>query len=294
MRHGSFVLLLALMAGCASPNTASSAAGTAIPGAPLVLATTTLFADMAANVGGNRMRVESIVPAGAHVEEYEPRPEDSRKVAEASLFIENGLDLDKWSEPLLRDKKRDAVVVTLTDGLSTIENDNPHMWFDAQLARKYVEKIRDALVVLDPSSKVYFTDRASAYDGELVKLDEEVRAQIATIPAANRKLVTSHDQFPYFAKAYGMEVVGFAQIEPGKDPTPAELGELVRRVRAAGVPAIFVEAGFSDAISRTLASEAGVKKIVIDMPTDSIGAPPADSYIGVMRTVAKKISEALR
>ncbi|TMC28097.1 MAG: hypothetical protein E6J27_09650 [Chloroflexi bacterium] len=235
MRHGSFVLLLALMAGCASPNTASSAAGTAIPGAPLVLATTTLFADMAANVGGNRMRVESIVPAGAHVEEYEPRPEDSRKVAEASLFIENGLDL-----------------------------------------------------------KVYFTDRASAYDGELVKLDEEVRAQIATIPAANRKLVTSHDQFPYFAKAYGMEVVGFAQIEPGKDPTPAELGELVRRVRAAGVPAIFVEAGFSDAISRTLASEAGVKKIVTDMPTDSIGAPPADSYIGVMRTVAKKISEALR
>lgn len=294
MRYVLLALVLTGLVACAGPNTAPSAAGTPIPGAPLVLATTTLFADMAANVGGNRVRVESIVPAGAHVEEYEPRPDDSRKVAEASLFIENGLDLDKWAEPLLRDKKKDAVIVTLTDGLSTIEDDNPHMWFDAQLARKYVEKIRDALVALDPSGKAYFTDRASAYDADLVKLDGEVRAQIATIPAANRKLVTSHDQFPYFAKAYGMEVVGFAQIEPGKDPTPAELGQLVNKVKAAGVPAIFVEAGFSDAISRALASEAGVKKIVTDMPTDSIGAPPADSYIGVMRTVAQKITEALR
>jgi ABC-type Zn uptake system ZnuABC Zn-binding protein ZnuA len=184
--------------------------------------------------------------------------------------------------------------VILTDGLTTIEDDNPHMWFDVSLARKYVEKIRDALVSLDPSGKGYFTDRARAYDDQLVKLDDEVRAQIATIPAGNRKLVTSHDQFPYFAKAYGMEVVGFAQSEPGKDPTPAELADLVKKVKAAGVPAIFVEAGFSDAISRALASEAGVKKIVTDMPTDSVAAPPADSYIGVMRTVAKKISEALR
>jgi ABC-type Zn uptake system ZnuABC Zn-binding protein ZnuA len=245
-------------------------------------------------VGGDRVTVESIVPAGSHVEEYEPKPEDSKKVAQASLFFQNGLDLDKWAEPLLRDKKKDAAVVTLTEGLPAIDNDNPHMWFDVQLARRYVEKMRDALIALDGAGKQYYTDRAKAYDDQLVKLDAEVKAQIAAIPPARRKLVTSHDAFPYFAKAYGLEILGFAQIEPGKDPTPAELADLVKKVKAAGVPAIFSEVGVSDAIAQTLAKEAGVTKVVTDLPTDSIAAPPADSYIGVVRTVAQKVSEALR
>ena len=290
----SLAAVLATLLACTPATSTPSSAGTAIPGAPLVLATTTLFADMAANVGGNRVRVESIVPAGSHVEEYEPKPEDSKKVAQAALFFENGLDLDKWAEPLLRDKKPDAPVVVLTDGLSPIENGNPHMWFDVQLGRKYVEKIRDALVAIDPVGRQYFLERAKTYDDQLVKLDADVKAQIATIPTQNRKLVTSHDAFPYFAKTYGLEVVGFAQIEAGKDPTPSELAALVRAVKAAGVPAIFSEVGVSDAIAQTLAKEAGIKKVVTDLPTDSIAAPPADSYIGVVRTVTQKIVEALR
>jgi manganese/iron transport system substrate-binding protein len=280
-------LLVATVAAC-TPGSGSTSAK------PLVLATTTIFADMAKNVGGDRVTVESIVPAGSHVEEYEPKPEDSKKVAQASLFFQNGLDLDKWAEPLLRDKKKDAAVVTLADGLPAIDNGNPHMWFDVQLARKYVDKMRDALIALDGAGKQYYADRAKAYDDQLVKLDAEVKAQIATIPSARRKLVTSHDAFPYFAKAYGLEVLGFAQIEPGKDPTPAELADLVKKVRAAGVPVIFSEVGVSDAIAQTLAKEAGVTKVVTDLPTDSIAAPPADSYIGVVRAVAQKVSEALR
>jgi ABC-type Zn uptake system ZnuABC Zn-binding protein ZnuA len=282
-----FALLVATVAAC-TPGTGSASAK------PLVLATTTIFADMAKNVGGDRVTVESIVPAGSHVEEYEPKPEDSKKVAQASLFFQNGLDLDKWAAPLLRDKKRDAAVVTLAEGLPAIDNGNPHMWFDVQLARKYVDKMRDALIALDGAGKQYYADRAKAYDDQLVRLDAEVKAQIATIPSARRKLVTSHDAFPYFAKAYGLEVLGFAQIEPGKDPTPAELADLVRKVKASGVPVIFSEVGVSDAIAQTLAKEAGVTKVVTDLPTDSIAAPPADTYIGVVRTVAQKISEALR
>jgi ABC-type Zn uptake system ZnuABC Zn-binding protein ZnuA len=272
----------------------SCTAPLASTGKPLVLATTTLFADMAANVGGDRVTVESIVPAGSHVEEYEPKPEDSKKVAQAALFFENGLDLDKWAEPLLRDKRAGAPVVILTDGLPAVENGNPHMWFDVQLGRKYVQKIRDALIAIDPAGSQYYIDRAKSYDDQLVALDADVRAQIATIPPQNRKLVTSHDAFPYYAQAYGLEVVGFAQIEPGKDPTPSELAALVQAVKAAGVPAIFSEVGMSDAIAQTLAKEAGVKKIVTDLPTDSIVAPPADSYVGVIRTVTQKIVEALR
>jgi ABC-type Zn uptake system ZnuABC Zn-binding protein ZnuA len=157
-----------------------------------------------------------------------------------------------------------------------------------------VEKIRDALIALDRDGERYYTDRAAAYDAELVRLDAEVRAQIAVIPTERRKLVTSHDAFPYFAEAYGLEVIGFTQIEPGKDPSPAELAALVRTVREAGVPAIFSETGVSPAIAETLAREAGVKTIVTDLPTDSVVAPPGDSYIGVVRLVAQKISQALR
>jgi ABC-type Zn uptake system ZnuABC Zn-binding protein ZnuA len=282
---GMLALLLSTVVSCAAAPETS--------GKPLVLATTTLFADMAANVGGERVRVESIVPAGAHVEEYEPKPEDSKKVARASLFFTNGLDLDKWADPLLRDKKKEAAVIVLTDGLPALE-DNPHMWFDVQLARKYVEKMRDALVAFDVAGKDYYVERASQYDAQLVQLDKDVKAQVATVPPARRKLVTSHDAFPYYARAYGFEVVGFAQIEAGKDPTPSELGELVKTCREAGVPAIFSEVGVSPALAQTLAKEAGITKVVTDLPTDSVVEPPADTYIGVIRSVTQKIVDALR
>ena len=307
---GVLTLVAAVLTGCAGTATPStsqsspqpsqaaspSASPTATPVAnpKLVLATTTIFADWAANVGGNRVKVDSIVPANAHVEEFEPKPEDSKKVATADLIIKNGLDLDDhWADPLLKDKKAATPVLTLTEGLPTIE-DNPHMWFDVQLARKQVEKIRDALIALDGSGKQYYTDRAKAYDDQLVKLDADLKTQVASVPEARRKLVTSHDQFPYFAKQYGFEVVGFAEIEPGKDPTPSELAELIKDVKAAGVPAIFSEVGVSPAIAQTLAREAGVSKVVTDLPTDSLGAPPTDTYIGFMRVVTQKITDALK
>ena len=257
-----------------------------------MLTSTTLFADMARHVAGDRMRVESIVPAGAHVEEYEPRPDDARRVSQAQLFFVNGLDLDRWVEPLLRDKRASAPVVTLTDGLPAI-GDNPHLWFDVSLGRAYVGKIRDALVALDPDGRATYLANAERYDGELAALDVEVRAVIATIPPERRKLVTSHDAFPYFAKAYGLEIVGVTQTEPGKEPTPAELVRLVESVKAANVPAIFSEAGTSSRIVETVARETGVAKVVTDLPTDSVLDPPADSYAGVIRTLARKIADAL-
>src|SRR5919198_1661547 len=283
------VALVIIVAACTAP----APSGTS--GQKQVLATTTLFADMAANVGGDRVKVDSIVPAGSHVEEFEPKPDDSKKVASADLIIKNGLDLDDpWADPLLRDKKASAQVVTLSEGLPTIDNDNPHLWFDVQNARKYVGKIRDALIAIDGGGRDYYTARAKTYDDQLVKLDADVRAQVATIPAARRKLVTSHDAFPYYAKAYGFEVVGFAQPEPGKDPSPSELAQLVGEIREAGVPAIFSEVGVSPSLAQTLAKEAGVTKIVDDLPTDSVVAPPADTYIGVVRVVTQKITDALK
>lgn len=275
------VLSSALLAAC----------GPSGGGNPQLLATTTILADMAKQVAGDRMTVGSIVPAGAHVEEYEPRPDDARRMSEAKLVIANGQGLDKWVEPLLRNAKPGTPVVVMADGLPDIDG-NPHMWFDPALARGYVVKIRDALIALDPAGKDFYTVSALKYSGELLTLETELKAKVATIPPDRRKLVTSHDAFPYFAKAFGFEIVGFAEPEPGKPPSAGELAKLVEEVRSAHVPAIFSEAGGSPQLAETVAKETGAK-VVTDLPTDSLLDRPADSYIGLMRVVVDKIVAAL-
>ena len=259
---------------------------------PQVLATTTILADMAKQVAGDRMTVGSIVPAGAHVEEYEPRPDDAKRMSEARLVITNGLDLDKWVEPLLSNAKAGTPMIAVAEGLSDIE-ENPHMWFDPALARQYVEKIRDALVALDPAGKDAYTTNARAYHDQLVTLESELKAEVATIPVDRRKLVTSHDAFPYFAKAFGFEIVGFAQPEPDKMPSAGELAELIDKVKAAKAPAVFSEAGTSPQLAETIAKETGAK-VVTDLPTDSLLDKPADTFIGLMRVVVDKIVAALK
>lgn len=261
-------------------------------GSPQVLATTTILADMAKQVAGSRMTVGSIVPAGAHVEEYEPRPDDAKRMSEAKLVITNGLDLDKWVEPLLRNANAGTPVVAVTDGLPDVDG-NPHMWFDPALAAGYVKRIRDALIALDPQGKELYTVSALKYSNELLTLEVELKVKVAAIPADRRKLVTSHDAFPYFARAFGFEIVGFAQPEPGKPPSAGELAALVESVKAAGVPAIFSEAGGSSQLADTVANETGVK-VVTDLPTDSLLDKPADSYVGLMRVVVDKIVAALK
>jgi ABC-type Zn uptake system ZnuABC Zn-binding protein ZnuA len=270
-----------------------------------VVASTTVIADLAARVAGPDATVESIAPPGASVEDFAPKPEDARRVAEARVILVNGLALDRWVEPLVRNAAPDALVVTLSDDLPRLgvgesgnpdinANGNPHYWFDVKYAKVYVERIRDALTSADPAHRDGYTSRAASYLGDLDKLDAEIKSKVAQIPPARRKLVTSHDAFPYFASAYGLSVVGFVQPEEGKEPSPAELAELVETVKKAQVPAIFSEAQVSPRLAETLAREAGVKTVVADLPTDSLGPPPADSYVGMMRVIVDKIVQALR
>ena len=287
MNRVATVLLLLMFA--AVPLAACGLAGS---GNAQVLTTTTILADMTKQLAGDRMTVGSIVPAGAHVEEYEPRPDDAKRMSEAKLVITNGLDLDKWVEPLLRNAKSGTPVVVVTDGLPDIDG-NPHMWFDPGLAQRYVDKIRDALIALDPAGRDVYTTSALKYSQDLLALNAELKAKVATIPADRRRLVTSHDAFPYFAKAFGFEIVGFAQPEPDKMPSAGELADLIDKVRVAKVPAIFSEAGVSPQLAETIAKETGAR-VITDLPTDSLLDKPADSYIGLMRVVVDKIVAALK
>lgn len=283
-----------LLAGCTGggPGGSPGASGTGIR----VIATTTVFADIVRNVGGPCVDVGSIVPAGVGPEDYEPKPEDARHLADAKLIVSNGVGLDDFLGKLLASNASEAPRLVLGDGIPTIDVDgrpNPHFWLDPSLVRQYyLPAIEAQLTAIAPACGATITANADAYATQLDALDAELRAKVATIPAPNRKLVTFHDAFPYFARHFGFELVGVIVANVGQDPTAAALASLVDTVKAAGVRAVFSEAQFSPKLAQTLAEEAGVKTVVTDILTDALG-PRADSYLALMRWDVDRVVEAL-
>lgn len=281
-----------LLAGCAQ------AGPTASPGTLQVLATTTVFADIVGQVGGSRITVSSIVPPGVGPEDYEPRTGDSRKLADTQLIVSNGVGLDDFLDGLLTSTAAQADRLVLGEGIPTIETEgepNPHFWLDPSLViAHYLPKIVAKLSELDPAGKTSFEQNAAAYGSQLEDLDVTLKAKVAAIPEAKRKLVTFHDAFPYFARHFGFEMVGVIVENVGQDPSAGELAELVGKVRAAGVKAVFSEAQFSPKLAETLAGEAGVERVVTTLYNDALGDPPADSYIGMMRWNVDQVVDALK
>jgi ABC-type Zn uptake system ZnuABC Zn-binding protein ZnuA len=282
--------------GSAVPSTAGETSG---PGAPLkVVASTTVFADMVRAIGGDHVVVSSIVPAGAGPEDYEPKPDDARRLADAELVVSNGVGLDDFLDDLIEAAGTGADRLVLGDGIPTITvggEKNPHFWLDPSLVEHYyIPSIRDALVRLRPEAAADITASAEAYAGRVHQLDAETMMKLAVIPAERRKLVTFHDAFPYFAKHFGFELIGVILENPGQEPSAAELAALVRKVQSADVPAVFSEAQFDPKLARTLADEAGITSVVTTLYNDTLGPPPADSYIGLMTWDVDEIVKALR
>jgi manganese/iron transport system substrate-binding protein len=272
---------------------------------PTVVASTSVLADFVRQVGGGRLAaVQSVVPAGVDVEDYDPRPADLQALARARLLVMNGLALDRWVPKLVRAANPDVPVLVLSDGLPVLglgasddqdiaQNGNPHMWLDPHLARVYAQRIHDRLVEIDPQGASTYDANAAAYVAELDRLDQWIQAQVATIPPDRRKLVTFHEAYPYFAARYGFELVGVITPSPGQEPSAGEMSALIERVKAAGVPAVFSEAQFSPGLTQSLAREAGVQQVVNDLYNDSLGDPPADTYVGMMRYDVTRIVQAL-
>lgn len=264
-----------------------------------VVATTTVFVDIVGAIGGDHVTVDSIVPAGSGPEDYEPRPEDARKISEADLIVSNGVGLDDFLTGII-DAAGSATAerLVLGDGIPTITADgevNPHFWLDPSLVEQYyVPAIRDALTRLVPSAKSDIEASTTAYAASLRELDETNRTKLAVIPAERRKLVTFHDAFPYFAAHYDFELVGVIVQNPGQEPAAADLAALIRTVKEARVTAVFSEAQFDPKLAQTLADEAGITKVVTTLYNDSLGPAPADSYVGLMTWDVDEIVKALR
>ena len=269
------------------------------PGALRVVTTTTVFADIVRSIGGTRTDVRSIVPPGVGPEDYEAKPDDARSLADAQLIVSGGVGLDDFLNRLLSSGSGGTTPrLVLGDGLAAIDVDgepNPHFWLDPTIVRSgYVPKIVAALSAAAPADRATFESNAAAYATVLDGLDAELLAQAASVPAGNRKLVTFHDAFPYFARHFGFELVGVVVANVGQEPNAAELAALVEKVKATGAKAVFSEAQFNPKLAQTLADEAGVSKVVTTLYNDALGAAPADTYPGMMRWNMSQIVEVLR
>jgi ABC-type Zn uptake system ZnuABC Zn-binding protein ZnuA len=313
MRHRARILTgLLILAATVSISACGSGASPAPPGRLPVVATATIFGDLVANVGGDLVTVTSLVPRNGDVHTFEPSPQDVSRVAEAKLIVMNGLGLDEWLKELIENAAaEDAPIVELAEDLPGVElieggeeetgqegsHDhgafNPHLWMAVPYAILYVERIEAALAAADPANAATYAANADAYTARLRDLDAHVRAEIDTIPVSSRRIVTFHDAFPYFAREYGIEVVGVAVEAPGQEPSAAQIAALVEAIREAGVKAIFSESQFPSELVDRIAAETDAT-VVADLYTDALGDPPVDSYVAVIEWDVDRLVEALR
>jgi ABC-type Zn uptake system ZnuABC Zn-binding protein ZnuA len=263
-------------------------------GQPVVLADTSFLADIAQNVAGDRLNVSSLVPLGADPHSFEPTPQDARRVAECHAFIINAAGLIPTVDDLIAGAGADdLLVIEASSGLAGA-SDDPHFWLDPLSVVTYVDNIATGLATIDPGGVDVFRANAEAYSAELRALDTWIVAQVATIPAERRLLVTNHESFGHFAARYGFEIVGtvFPTTTGEGSPSARQLADLIDEIRVAGAPAVFLETGSNADLADQVAEEAGIE-VVTDLYTHSLGEN-ASTYLDMMRWNVGLIVEALR
>lgn len=293
-------LLVAMALLCAGCGAAAARAAALDGDRPLVVTTISIVADLTRQVAGEHVTVESIVGIGGDPHVYEPRPSDAAKISEADLVLRNGLGLEHWLDTLVDGSGRSEPVVTVTDGLAAAadadgKDPDPHLWMDPVLARGYVDRIATALGELDPAHRDDFDRNARSYLRQLDALDQRITQAVATVPHAQRRLVTTHDAFRYFGDRYGLEVVGTIwNVSTEREPSATEIAGLVDAVRAEGVSTVFVETTVNPDLMRQVARDAGV---TVGKPLygDSLGAPGsgADTYIRMLEATTAALVEGL-
>ena len=251
-----------------------------------------VLGDIVGEVAGDHVDLTAIVGPDIDPHTYSPTPDDARGLAEADLIFINGLGFEGWIERLVTASGTTARIVTVSDGVAALEGDNlghgiltdPHAWQDVANVRKYVADIGDALCVARPDGCANFTERALYYDRRLTLLDAEIRRRIAAIPADRRKVITSHDAFAYFSRAYGVTFMAPQGTSTEADASARDVAQLIQQIRAENVQVLFVENTSNPRLLEQIARETNA---VVREPlySDALSGPdgPAPTYIAMMR-----------
>ncbi|MGJ4884142.1 MULTISPECIES: metal ABC transporter substrate-binding protein [unclassified Bradyrhizobium] len=262
-----------------------------------VVTSFSILADFVRQVGGDKVNVASLVGPDSDVHVYTPTPHDAKDVGAAQLLIVNGLGLEGWLPRLQQASGSKAPIVVATQGITPRKRGSdadPHAWQSVGNAKVYVKNIRDALVAAAPADAEVFKANAERYLGELDALDREVRAEIDKIPAERRKVISTHDAFGYFADAYGVQFIAPLGVSTETEPSARDVAEIIRQVKKAGIPAVFLENFNDDRLVGRIAAETGAKiggTLYSDALSEEKG--PVPTYIAMVRHNIRALTSAL-
>ncbi len=266
-----------------------------------VVATFTILADLARNVGGDRVEVATLVGPNGDAHVYQPTPADAKNLGAARLILVNGLGLEGWIDRLIKASGAKAPVVVATKGVRPREMEeeghvgaDPHAWQSIANAKIYVANIRDGLIAVDPEGAEAYRANAAAYLAKLDALEAEVAAAIAKILPARREIITTHDAFGYFGAAYDFRFIAPQGVSTETEASARDVAKIIRQIKAQKIPAVFLENITDPRLARRIAAESGAK-IGGALFSDALSPPdgPAATYIDMMRNNVRELSAAL-
>ena len=290
----------ALLASCGAVAPRTPAPAGALPH---VLATETFLGDIAQNVAGNRIEVETLLSPGVDPHEYQLTPKDAIKIEQADVLLANGLGYETWLAKSLQASTGQRAIVVATDGLNPKPDPSgehpegdPHMWMSPVNVIHYVENIRAGLSRADPAGAAGYRTNTDDYIADLRELDGWIKGQVDQIPPEKRLLVTNHDALSYFAEDYGFKVVG--AVTPGvsaeASPSAKQMADLIQTIKTSGAPAIFLDISENQELANQIASDSGAR-VVTDLYVETLSSSdgPAPTYIQMMMYDVSIIVNAL-
>ncbi len=281
-------LLLAACTGTTTPTTTKLN----------VVSTVSPITNIIYNVGGDRISLQGIVPEGVNSHTFEPVPSDAKLLAQADLIFVNGLKLEEPTVQLAEaNKKSGAEIIEL--GSQTIKPEqyiydfsfpeaggspNPHLWMNPLHALRYAEIVQAALAQRDPANADFYRANDTAFQARIEQLDQAIKQAVATIPEANRKLLTYHDSFAYFAPRYGLTVIGAIQPSDFAEPSAQDIAGLINQIKEEKVPAIFGSEVFPSPVLEQIAKETSATYEASLRDDDLPGAvgEANHSYVGLL------------
>ncbi|MBI3536959.1 MAG: zinc ABC transporter substrate-binding protein [Chloroflexi bacterium] len=302
IKIGLTILFSIWLVGCVNaPSTSNGKLNVVSTVAPIV--------NIIYNIAGNSVDLAGIIPEGTDSHTFEPAPADAIKIARADIIFVNGLDLETLTTKLAQaNKKSSAEIFAL--GELTLKPEqyvfdfsfpkdkghpNPHLWMNPLLALRYAEIVTDALARRDATHATVYQTNLDQFRARILALDNAIAQAMRTIPDSQRKLLTYHDSFAYFAQRYPIQVIGAIQPADFSEPSPRDLANLIAQIRATGVPAIFGSEVFPSKVLEQIGREANVR-YVDALRDDELPGKPGDiqhSYFGMLVEDVKIIVEAL-
>ena len=272
-----------------------------------VVASFSILGDITQRVGGDRIKVHTLVGQDSDAHVYQPTPTDAKMLAKARLVVVNGLAFEGWIERLIKSSGYRGKVVTASAGIRTLartdsgdDHDHagafdPHAWQDLANALRYVDNIQKALIDIDPDGRTTYQANADRFRQEIAALDAEVRQAFMKIPKDRLKVVTTHDAFGYFGQAYGIAFIAPVGVNTDAEPSAADIGRIIKQIRREKIPAVFMESISDSRLLERIRQESGARiggTLYSDALSKSSG--PAATYLEMMRHNLRTLVEALK